>query len=427
MKYLRHIIQVFFILAAAGCAKDEVRPEIPASDIPIFFKGSPETKAVFDPDNFQTDGNAIVVNDRFDYDGSSMMYFDNVTATRNGSIYWDYGTPKYWSADGIHYFTAYTSVNATEGTGTSAGSLPAGKVSYNSADRSITVNEWTLTLDNQFDFCYGSHTRDLTAADKSYAPVNIKLKHLFAAVCFKVYNQQINDTSEDNRMNFESFSLSGVLDKGSATIAYDSDAVPGTPGKSADTNLFPVSENSTLMEYNIPHNVYAGKGKVGSDGCLLMWPHDFTQYKDIKVELTYSINSSAATEETTTVLISSSNQSQQSKYQPVTEGTKRKIKSNTPDKTVTEITVISNLKSTGNNNNRVWTWLEEIYEETVTTVRGTETKPFSKSISLGDQTTGTTSWQAGNRYIYNFYIQDNNISFVLEVVPWETDDIILEE
>lgn len=231
-----------------------------------------------------------------------------------------------------------------------------------------------------------------------------------------MYNQQINDTSEDNRMNFESFSLSGVLDKGSATIAYDSDAVPGTPGKSADTNLFPVSENSTLMEYNIPHNVYAGKGKVGSDGCLLMWPHDFAQYKDIKVDLTYSAKTTSAPYEATAT--SSRN------TPPTVNGVQIAIgavivESDTDNQKITRIVQTKPERGSYNwgSANYNWTWDE---------IRITETKN-GKSIALGDQTTGTTSWQAGNRYIYNFYIQDNNISFVLEVVPWETDDIILEE
>ena len=39
----------------------------------------------------------------------------------------------------------------------------------------------------------------------------------------------------------------------------------------------------------------------------------------------------------------------------------------------------------------------------------------------------TNNWRAGNRYIYNFYIQDNYISFEVQVVPWVVDDVIIEE
>lgn len=48
-----------------------------------------------------------------------------------------------------------------------------------------------------------------------------------------------------------------------------------------------------------------------------------------------------------------------------------------------------------------------------------------KTINLS--TAATNNWRAGNRYIYNFYIQDNRISFEVKVVPWVVDDVIIEE
>lgn len=40
---------------------------------------------------------------------------------------------------------------------------------------------------------------------------------------------------------------------------------------------------------------------------------------------------------------------------------------------------------------------------------------------------GTNNWRAGQKYTYNFYIQDNRISLSVEVVPWKTDDVIIAE
>ena len=48
-----------------------------------------------------------------------------------------------------------------------------------------------------------------------------------------------------------------------------------------------------------------------------------------------------------------------------------------------------------------------------------------KQINLIDG--GTTNWRAGQKYIYNFYIQDNRISLEVKVVPWKVDDVIIEE
>ena len=49
----------------------------------------------------------------------------------------------------------------------------------------------------------------------------------------------------------------------------------------------------------------------------------------------------------------------------------------------------------------------------------------NRAVSLS--TAATNNWRAGNRYIYNFYIQDNRISFEVKVVPWVVDDVIIEE
>lgn len=39
----------------------------------------------------------------------------------------------------------------------------------------------------------------------------------------------------------------------------------------------------------------------------------------------------------------------------------------------------------------------------------------------------TNNWRAGQKYVYNFYIQDNRISLEVKVVPWKVDDVIIEE
>lgn len=48
-----------------------------------------------------------------------------------------------------------------------------------------------------------------------------------------------------------------------------------------------------------------------------------------------------------------------------------------------------------------------------------------KTIDLSSA--ATNNWRAGQRYVYNFYIQDNNISFEVKVVPWIEEDVIIEE
>lgn len=52
------------------------------------------------------------------------------------------------------------------------------------------------------------------------------------------------------------------------------------------------------------------------------------------------------------------------------------------------------------------------------------TEVSGRQINLIDG--GTTNWRAGQKYIYNFYIQDNRISLEVKVVPWKVDDVIIE-
>lgn len=44
-----------------------------------------------------------------------------------------------------------------------------------------------------------------------------------------------------------------------------------------------------------------------------------------------------------------------------------------------------------------------------------------------DLDSGTSTWRAGRKYIYNIEIQDNSISFSVEVVDWIYDDVAIEE
>lgn len=347
MKWFRNIaLSCISVLAAAGCAKEELHPDYPASDVPIFFRGKVESKSIFEPDNFQSENNTIVVNDKFEYNGNSLWYFKNEDARFDGT-FWNYweddnpSRPKYWSAEGIHSFTAFTKKSAD------GSNISATQATYNFADKSITVSPWTLSLSNQFDFCYGSQTRDLNTS-RDHSPVNIQMKHLFAAVCFKVFNQTVETTTSKNYIQIRNFALRNVYDRGSASIQYDSEASLGTLSRSvgSNTDQFAVKEINTNIDYNIPFPIHKKQGKVGEDGFLLMWPHDSDQYKNIQIRLTYKNSSN---------------------------------------------------------------------------------KDVQKSFNLGDLKTGASRWQAGYKYLYNIYIKDEYISFTLEVVPWEYDDVILED
>lgn len=75
----------------------------------------------------------------------------------------------------------------------------------------------------------------------------------------------------------------------------------------------------------------------------------------------------------------------------------------------------------------LWPHTQDVFS----TISGTisykygSTEVSGRQINLIDG--GTTNWRAGQKYVYNFYIQDNRISLEVKVVPWKVDDVIIEE
>ena len=65
-----------------------------------------------------------------------------------------------------------------------------------------------------------------------------------------------------------------------------------------------------------------------------------------------------------------------------------------------------------------------IYAQLTIQKSASETDSETATISLA--TSEIRSWDAGKKYIYNIYIQDNRISFTVEVVDWIVDDVTIE-
>lgn len=75
----------------------------------------------------------------------------------------------------------------------------------------------------------------------------------------------------------------------------------------------------------------------------------------------------------------------------------------------------------------LWPYTVDVFPKVTGTISYTygSTTVSDRQINLIDG--GTTNWRAGQKYIYNFYIQDNRISLEVKVVPWKVDDVIIEE
>ena len=361
-------------LAAGACRKTDVEINdgsgsggSVSEDVPMTFSVSADAhkpaKSVITAGNFQTAGNTVRVYDRLTVGNRTDLYINGRDAEyRNDPQILPDGTvtsagwhfmdgSRYWTRSGTHLFTAFLSgyhvadKNKTGGSFSndiddiiadpSDQSRPKLAVEYDDADGSLNIENWRISTSNQFDFMYATHTRNVETAISPYAPVPLKMEHLFAAVQFNITNMV--DYCPDSKATL--FILNGLNLSGSATVT------PAASGCDVNTEINGTGQltvnRTSALAYNQPYNVFANVGNIGDDGCLLIWPHSQSELGAASVELYLS---------------------------------------------------------------------DSIGDHYV--------------LSLANE--DVTRWDAGNRYIYNFYIQDNRITFTVEVVGWIYDDVIIE-
>ena len=292
----------------------------------------PVSRTLLDDAAINQSGNQLTVYDKYtSAAGQSELYMDGVVVTRNGSS-WTYEPVKNWTIDGTHTFLAYLSklgnIKLNEG------NYPT--VSYDETTSSLNVLSWKITDTNQFDFLYATHTRSMTETDP-YRPVALAMNHLLCAVRFQVVNlTPVGD------ITIQSFKLTGLYHTGSAAIPEAGTPVIALTDNSGEafSQTFTPGE---VLGFNQSLTLLAGQGTIGSDGYILIWPHDTSHFTDkIKASLSY-------------------------------------------------------------------------------TYGGTE---VTKAVSLADGS--TKKWEAGKKYSYKLYVQDNRITFQVTVVPWVEDDVIID-
>lgn len=329
------IISLWVGILAVSCGKSG--PEAPETSegIPMSFGPAAVSRSanLLDTDSINQEGNRLTVYDLYTVGGQSMLYMSNTQVTCDGNGNWTYSPLKYWTETGEHAFTAYLSQQGEitlDGT-TSATDYPT--VTYSPVNDALSISQWEITPDSQFDFLYAWHSRDMKTVANPHAPVEFSLNHLLCAVQFNVVNLMPAST-----VMLNDFQLSG-LRKGEAVITK------GVPEVTLSNGTYNLDEDedvtSQTLEYNKPHKLFSDDG---GEGYVLLWPHTQEVFGGLTGKISYTYES---------------------------------------------------------------------------------TKVSNKEINLIDG--GTNNWRAGQKYTYNFYIQDNRISLSVEVVPWKTDDVIIAE
>ena len=332
MKKIVIYISLWAGIFAVSCNKST--PEAPEG-IPMSFGTAAVSRAVnlVDSENINQDGNQLTVYDLYTTSGQSVLYMNATPVTCDGNGNWTYSPLKYWTETGTHAFTAYLSKqNGVKLDGTNA-SYPT--VKYDQTANALRISPWEITSDNQFDFLYAYHSRSMTEANP-HRQVEFELNHLLCAVQFNVVN--LYDVTTN--LNVSNFKISGLTNRQQAVLSLSDGAVSYVKDQSnVGTGEISVAK-SVSVEYNRSYNVFSDYATVGTEGYLLMWPHDAGDIFN-KLQVSFYQGNSLRT----------------------------------------------------------------------------------RSLVSAD----TNHWSAGQKYIYNFYIQDNRISLEVKVVPWKVDDVIIEE
>lgn len=323
MKKIVIYISLWAGIFAVSCKKST--PEAPEG-IPMSFGAAAVSRVgnLVDSENINQAENQLTVYDLYTTSGQSVLYMDATPVTCDGSGNWTYSPLKYWTETGTHAFTAYLSKQN--------GVTNYPTVTYDQTSNALSISQWEITPDNQFDFLYAYHSRSMTEA-YPHRQVEFELNHLLCAVQFNVVNLM-----PEEEVTLTGFSLSGLC-KGSAVITQGTPAVTFA----SDTYDFSASiaSGGQNLAFNQAHNLFPD---ATDEGYLLLWPHTQDVFSTISGTISYTYGS--------------------------------------------------------------------------TPVSG-------RQINLIDG--GTNNWRAGQKYVYNFYIQDNRISLEVKVVPWKVDDVIIEE
>ena len=312
------MVVVIAAVSVLSCTKtvvptDDIRTT--GSSIPrISFSPSASgmSKALLTPDNFAVEGTQIKVNDLYTThediwsvaddkkDEFIENYIDDGIAeyhpADDGSVskwnFKDGETTKYkdyyWTPTGTHYFSAYTWKynNGVKDICLFDNPTFSDVLTYNPRLSTLTIKNWELTQDTQFDFCYAAHVRSMDEQNP-YRPVELQMQHLFAAIQFNIIN-----LIPDRTITLTSLSVSGLSNNGSVVIRRD-----GTLGDDMTTDEGtgkPYSSPTGTLEYNKPHNAFAyqgatgdatGDSKIGEDGCILVWPHDSDKLKNAQARI----------------------------------------------------------------------------------------------------------------------------------------------
>lgn len=286
----RKIIIVIAVLMAASCSKQVV--EDSAAEYIRLDAGVAPTKALIESSSaLRASGNELTLYDvHTKADGTLFQYMTGQKVTSDGSR-WGFvdgsgnAVEIPWTKRGFHHFLAYVSRYGTEDIldkSLTVGYEAPGE-GEDAQDHKIVIpaggGKFTITPSLGYDFMYASAARNVVM--QGTGTVQLKMKHLFAAVTFQIQNMS------GSQMTINSFELDGMRVTGSAVIGHEKVPVI-TLDEAPDASGFDVSNQSVAAAMGSTYKLHGGD--------FLIWPHISDYYADLSFSLTYTLGSGDSAE-----------------------------------------------------------------------------------------------------------------------------------
>lgn len=293
-KNLILILSVLIMFTGLSCSRTEVETSNPGGgEVPISFSaGVEDTKALFTPENFSRSGHKIAV---FDVLDGSQLYMGSIDGNGKGAgveyeckgdPYWDADGTYYWTPTGVHDFFAYSTYYARADDNDKNAEYPEERISFSSEPYSLKISDWELSIDEQFDFLYATHSRSMSEPDP-HRPVELQFQHLLSAVGVSFRNvSPVEYTVTD-------WYFRGISNTGTAVIPFGTGTPVITLSPAQDGPLFEdVDLDGEIQRKKIGQGdglyyPYRGAGIVGDSEYILVWPHSFDELKGAVFHFVY--------------------------------------------------------------------------------------------------------------------------------------------
>ena len=268
-----------------GCTKSGLLPNEEMPYIAVDMKME-QTRALISQDNLNTSGSRFTVYDMHtSADGPAQYLYNQNLELRNGT--WSFTKPDGgdiiqipWTKTGTHDFLAYNTYDAAAGKSLPVSVLysPSNTSAKQQSLRVPSQDTWTLNLDleNQFDFIYGSASRNVET--DGYTAIPISFKHLFAAIAVEVRN------AATQNLTITSLSFRNIKDRGYAEINYNGNV----------SYSLSASQASSLFQQTYSGTVSAGGlavlySSLGAGQAFLIWPHSAADLANASIYIKYKL------------------------------------------------------------------------------------------------------------------------------------------